>query len=530
VSRSSRTRLHGGAAIAAGAAAAMALAAPAFAAQEPAAAAPAVSAATAAPPPAAATDAHANATARPMQPPVAQDLLVVHLPHPRRFQLPGGPGGRGGARVLVVEDHSLPLITITVSVRAGSLFDPTSRPGVADLTADLLNEGTERRSHEEISEQTERIGASIYGAAGDERAVVTATGISDDVDTIVDILADVLLHPTFPADRLERARFRSIAALQQQASSPQFLATQQTRALLYGVDSAYGRPPATPDQIKSITPDDLKDFYHRHYRNTPQTLIGVTGDVHVDEIYRKLSAALAGWPAGGDAAVADDDPLPAANFAPRTATAVTIVDRPGSSQTVLSFANVAITRTDPDYFPLLVANYLLGGDSSARLFLSLRERKGYTYGAYSSVSTAHYPGIWSASANVRNSVTGPAAAAFLDEFQRLQEQPVPDSELSAVQRALVGRFALTLENPTVVLSRLLDVADYGLPDDYWDAYPKNIQAVTITDIQRVARKYLGASGFQLIAVGESKEIAPALAAYGPVTVVTADQVLSGSAR
>ena len=148
-------------------------------------------------------------------------------------------------------------------------------------------------------------------------------------------------------------------------------------------------------------------------------------------------------------------------------------------------------RTDPDYIPLVVANRILGGGSSGRLFQNIREQKGYTYGAYSSLSAPRWPGIWGASASVRTPVTEPAAAEFFKEFARLQDEPVPDEELERAKRSIIGSFALTLENPQGVLARTMDLVENGLPLDYWDTYPAKIQAVTAEDVQRVARKYLG---------------------------------------
>jgi len=247
-------------------------------------------------------------------------------------------------------------------------------------------------------------------------------------------------------------------------------------------------------------------------------------------IDNKLEAALRPWksvPADpASEAYRSLAALPPGTFTPKEKTTVFLVDRPGSAQTVLSFANLGIRRTDPDYFPLMVANFVLGGSANGRLFQKLREDKGYTYGAYSSLSALKYPGTWGANASVRNAVTGPATAEFLSEFARIQSQPVTDTELEFAKRSIVGSFALTLESPATILSLLLTVADYGLPDDYWDTYPAKIEAVTAADVQRVAQKYLGTGRIQIIAVGERKDIESGLTSYGPVTVLKPEQVLN----
>jgi predicted Zn-dependent peptidase len=475
------------------------------------------------PPPAAAAQPR-QSTVLKNKAPVSQEVLNVQLPKPKEYTLKSSEGANvGGAKILVVEDHRLPLVTITVSVRAGSLFETAAKPGVADLTAELITQGTTSRTYEQISQETERIGATLAASAGGERASLTASGNVENTDQLVALLADVLLNPTFPEERLKQVKFQSIAQLAQQQSNPAFLAGELSRRVYYGANTPFGRPTPTPAQLQAITREDLKTYHAARYHNAPDTLIGVAGDVKPKDIYDKLQKALAGWKAASGT-----NALPEGNFAPKEKTTIYLVDRPGSTQTALSFGNIGIRRTDPNYFPLLLANRILGGDSNGRLFQKLREDKGYTYGAYSSLAAPKYPGIWGASANVRNAVTAPAVSEFFNEFARLQSEPVSERELNVAKKAIVGSFALSLESPSIILSRLLDVVDYGLPADYWDQYPQKVQAVTAQDIQRVAKQYLGTGRIQLIAVGERKEIEEGLAKYGPITVLTPEQVTNPS--
>jgi predicted Zn-dependent peptidase len=452
--------------------------------------------------------------------PVAQEALNVQLPKPKTYTLKSSDKANvGGAKVMVVEDHRLPLVTINVSVRGGSLFESADKPGVANFTAQLLTQGTASRTYEQISQETERMGATLTASSGPERTLLTASGNVEDTDQLVALLADVLLNPTFPEERLKQVKFQSIARLAQQQSNPAFLAGELSRRVYYGANTPFGRPTPTPAQLQAITQADLKAYHAARYHNAPDTLIGIAGDVKPKEIYEKLQKALANWKGASGT-----NALPTAEFAPKEKTAIYLIDRPGSTQTVLSFGNIGIRRTDPDYFPLLLANRVLGGGSNGRLFQKLREDKGYTYGAYSSLSTAKYPGIWGASADVRNAVTAPAVGEFLNEFARLQSEPVSQRELNDAKKAIIGSFALSLESPSGILSRLLEVVDYGLPADYWDQYPQKVQAVTAADIQRVARQYMGTGRIQLIAVGERKEIEEGLGKYGPITILTPEQV------
>jgi zinc protease len=456
--------------------------------------------------------------------PVAKDLLRVKLPRPQKFSLTPG-----GAHILVVEDHTLPLLTISISVRAGSLFEDNSHRGVASATASLLSEGTTTRNYDEINLETARLGASVGSSADAERATVSVSGLAQDEDKLIDLLADVLLHPSFPADRLEKVKFYAVASRPGQKTNAGFLADQLTREVLYGVDTPYGRPAPSPEQVSAITQADLRAFYDRYYVNSPTTLIGVVGDVRGKDVTAKLQKALAGWKAGSDGPSGSEDALPAGSFAPKDKTAVYLVDRPGSAQTYLSFSNIAIKRTDPDIFPLVVANYILGGSFNSRLNEDLREQRGYTYGVSSGVSAGKYPGMWSMGGAVRNAVTAPAAAEFVAQFDRMQQGLVTDAEMDAAKRAIIGSFALTLESPGSILGRLTDVENYGLPADYWDTYPQKLQAVTPADVQRVTRKYLGTGRIQLFAVGQRQDIEEGLKPIGPVTIYSPDQVLSPEA-
>ena len=251
-------------------------------------------------------------------------------------------------------------------------------------------------------------------------------------------------------------------------------------------------------------------------------MIGVTGDVSLKLIKAKLDEALKDWKPAAKTAE-----LPTAEFKAKQTTKIYLVDRPGSAQTVLQFGNLAVKMNDPDYIALVVANRVLGGGSSGRLFQNIRERKGYTYGAYSTLTAGKWPSVWSAAASVRTPVTEAASAEFFNEFNRLQDEVVPKEELDNAKRSIVGGFAGALESPDGVLTRTLELVENNLPLDYWDTYPEKIQAVTAADVQRVAKQYLGKGRIQLIAVGERSAIEDGLKKFGPIEIVDATQ-LSGS--
>jgi zinc protease len=434
--------------------------------------------------------------------PLNNELLRVKLPRPKQFTL------SNGIRVFVFEDKRAPTISASLSVVAGSLFE--DKPGVASLTASQLTEGTTTKTSQQLTDATEKIGANLNSGASGEKASISVSGLNENTDELIALLADVLLHPSFPEDRLNRAKFRQAAGIAQMRTNPDFLASQATARIFYG-DTPYGKGSPSAPQIQAITAADLRAYYEKMYRPNG-AILAITGDVNAKDIVGKFEKALGGWKPSSGAEPA----LPTANFAPKEKAAIYLIDRPGAAQSVLTFGNLAIRRTDPDYFPLIVATRILGGGFTSRLNQNLREDKGYTYGARWNLSTGKWPGTWSGGAGVRTEVTGPAVGEFFKEFARIQNETVPTAELEQAKRSIIGNFALTLESPAQMLSRTVDVAEYGLPTDYWDTYAQKIEAVTAAEVQRVAKKYLGEGRVQLIVVGERSKIEEALTPYGTI--------------
>ena len=444
--------------------------------------------------------------------PVAHDQLNVRLPKPKMFTL------SNGVSVYVLEDHRLPSVRFQLSMRAGSLFEP--KTAVAETTAAMMTEGTRTRDYLKLAEDAADLGASLTSVAGADTATIGIAGLSESTDALIALMADVLLHPGFPADRLERMKFQQRSQIAQRRTSPAGLAADLAARVYYG-GTPYARASPTAAAIAALTSIDLAGFHEAFYRPNG-AILGVSGDVDIKSLRPKLEAALNGWKP-----VAVTMPLPKAVFTPKEATRIYLIDRPGSAQTVLQFGNLSVRQNDPDYIALTVANRILGGGSSGRLFQNIREQKGYTYGAYSTLTGGQWPGLWGASASVRTPVTEPATREFFREFDRLQDEPVAPSDLDRAKRSLIGSFAGTLENPEAILARTIVLVQNGLPLDYWDTYPARVHAVTQADVQRVARKYLGKSRIQLIAVGERSKIEEGLKKFGPVEIVDAAALAAG---
>jgi zinc protease len=442
--------------------------------------------------------------------PVSKDILKVKLPRPVEITLPNG------INLMILEDHRFPLVTVQFDIDgAGPMYEPAGQPGLAGATARLLAEGTKTRTSKQIAEQIDSLGASLSASAGfgSGSTVVAASGLSDTFEQWFALTADVLLHPSFPADELVQYQSRAKSALLQQRAQPGFLANQTMSRALYGTYPA-AVVSATPESLDSLTPAMLGDWHDKHY--APQnSILAISGDVHAETLIPKLRQWLAEWPRSKGRVNFSPSPPPA------NKEKIFLVDRPGSVQITLLMGNLAIDRTNPDYPALVVLNEVLGAGSASRLFLNLREEKGYTYGVYSNLIARKYAGPWTAGGDLRTEVTDGAMTEFLHELNRLRDVKVPDEELEAARRSVVARFALSLESPQQLIGYAITRKAYSFPADYWDKYPAQIVAIKADDVQRVAKKYINPATMQVVAVGDAGKIKTVLEKYGSVEIVDA---------
>ncbi len=466
-----------------------------------------------------------SAVERKNRAPVNKEILRVTLPRPTETSL------RNGLDVLVLEQHKLPTVTLSLIVKTGALSDPKDLPGLAKFTAEMLREGTTHRSSAQLAAEMDEIGATFDALAefGSSLSTLAASGLVDNLDKILELTADMVLNPTFPAEELQKYKTRQSADLEQQRADPDFLSHERFFRALYR-DFPAAVISATPDSLKRVTAEDLKGFHTRYYVPN-NAILGVVGDVTAAQIMPLLEKHFGAWKKQPVASPASGAlPSPAAKK-------VYLIDRPGSVQTNIVIGNVSLRRADPDFIPLTVMNRVLGGGPTGRLFLNLREAKGYTYGAYSTLHADIYPGPWMASTEVRNQVTDGSMNEMMKEFRRIRDEKVPDGELDDARRAIVASFALSLEQPATLLRYAMTVKYYHLPADYWDRYPEEVAKVTPDDVQRMARKYVDLDHLQIICVGDGKQIKNVLQKYGPVEVYDTDgkllsekAVTSGSGR
>jgi len=443
--------------------------------------------------------------------PVSKEVLKVKLPRAEEAKL------ANGLQVLLLRSDRVPTFNMQMVVLSGGLSDKADYRGLASFTASLLREGTKTRASKDISEQVDSLGATLTANSGisSMTSVVNSAGLVENLDQTLQLFADVIRNPTFPQAEVDRFKNRTLAQLQLQRSIPQFLAQEQFSRAIYGTSHPASFVVAPADSIKKLTTKDLTDFHATHYRPN-NAILAIVGDVTMKEIMPKLEKAFGDWQKGD---------VPATTIPPAPAqgeSRIYLIDRPGSVQTVLQLGTLGIERTSPDYFAVLLADRVLGGGPSGRLFMNLREDKGYTYGAYSGFGGSKFRGTWISSSEVRTDVTEGAMKEFMYELNRLRDEKVPAEELENAKRAIIGSFALSLEQPQSILQNIVNQRLYNLPADYWDTYPQKVSAITADDVQRVAQKYLDLRHLQVVAVGDASKAREVLSKYGKVEVFDAD--------
>jgi predicted Zn-dependent peptidase len=442
--------------------------------------------------------------------PVNKEILRIQLPRPRKTRL------GNGLEVLVLERHKLPTVAFTLWIKSGALDDPPALPGLAKFTAEMLHEGTTHRTSAQVAAQVDSLGATLEASApfGFSTSRISAAGLVENTDRILELMSDAVLNPTFPQDELDKYKTRQLAALEHQRSEPGFLAQEMFHKVLYR-DFPAAEVSATPDSVKHMTAEELKRFHDDTYLPN-NSILGVVGDVTYDQIVPAIEKYFGAW---------KEHPVSRSGLhplAPPASSRVVLVDRPGSVQTNIMAGDYSVRRADPDFIPLRVMNEILGAGPASRLFLDLREEKGYTYGAYSSFSSDIFPGPWVAQTEVRTPVTDGSLNEMLALFKQIREQNVPQEELGEAQRALVASFALSLERPAALLDAWMTVSYFELPDDYWDSYPEQVAKVSPQVIQEMAKKYVDLAHLQIVCVGDGKQIKDVLKKYGPLEIYDAD--------
>jgi len=410
-----------------------------------------------------------------------------------------------GLKVVVFEDKRLPIVSYRLAFRTGDINDPRDSTGLTSAVTSLLNEGTQTRTSKQLAEEIERLGASVSASSSADNTTVAASSLSLYSSDVLKLMADMVLRPTFPDSEIELYKRNTIEGLKSQRADASFLASEQVAKVLYGTHP-YGIVSPTAANIESLTKEKLKTFHSKMFVPNNATLI-VVGDVNRENLLKEIKENFGGWQKGSVEDMKFTTPPV------RTATTLTLVNRPGSAQSNIVLGNLAIERNNPDYFPVLVMNQILGAGASSRLFMNLREAKGYTYGAYSRVSTLRLSGAFTAKAEVRTPVTGDSLKEFFSELNRIRAEKASEKELRDAKNFLTGIFPIQAETQEGLTGLLVSQQLNNLPADYLQTYRDKINAVTLEEVERVAQKYVTPDKIAIVVVGDVEEILPQVKTY-----------------
>ena len=419
-----------------------------------------------------------------------------------------------GLRIVVLEQHELPLVDVMLQVRSGGETDPAGKVGMADLVAAMLTEGTANRTALQIADQAAFLGIQLNASSSWERSTIALHAPTAQLDSALALFSDVALRPAFPAADLERVRKVRLTALQQLRDRAPAIADRAFASAVFG-DHPYGRPLAgTEGSVASITREDVQRFHTTYYRPNNATLL-VVGDVRPDDVERRARELFGAW-ARGTVPMAPN----AAQPRPK-GTRVVIVDKPGAEQTSFRLGGIGAPRTTSDYFPLQVMNTILGGSYTSRLNANLRETKGYTYGASSGFGLRRSAGPFIASAEIVTAKTDSALIEFLKELRAIRDT-VPADELAKAKRYLQLGLPSSLETTQGIAQEFLPLIAYGIPLDFHASAVQRYGAVTQADVQRVARQYVDPDRLTIVLVGDRKVIEPGIRALNPGEIITRD--------
>ena len=449
--------------------------------------------------------------------PVSNEILKITLPRPKEADLPNG------IHLMVIEDHRAPLVQMQLQIRgAGGYYDPVELPGIATMTASMMVEGTTTRNTRQIAQEQETMASmvSLGTSMASQTASMSVYSLADNFDRTLDLAADILLNPVFPEEEFARYKTRQKASLVQVRSNPSFLAQERFARVMYG-DHPAARIIMSPEGLDRATREALVNFHKTHYV-PDNAIIAIVGDITFAEARKKMEARFGGWKKAGVTVPPVQDPAPVGPAK------IYLVDRANSVQTSLYIGAAGINRTSPEYDTMSLMNTVIGGGPTGRLFLNLREEKGWTYGAYSGLSALRYRGHWYASTEIRGDVTEGAVREILNEINRLRTERISDKEFADKKRSMVASFALSLESPMAIMSNYITSRIYDFPADYWDKYPARMAAITQDQVEADAKKYLDAGGIQIVAVGDAKKIGDVLKKFGTVEVYDTEGKVKGT--
>ena len=436
----------------------------------------------------------------PSEPPKPAAPKDFRVPEPKRFTIDNG------LQVALVEWGNIPKVQVSLIVRTGNAFESAEQTWLADLTGDLMREGTATRNGTEISREAARMGGALNVGVGVDTTSIGGEVLSDFGPQFAALVADVARHPSFPASELDRLKANMARNLAVTLSQPQQLALQKFRSVLYS-DHPYGRVFPTEAMIKGYTLDQIKAFYGANF-GASRSRLYVVGRFDAAAMEGSIRKAFAGWTKG--------TPAVAQPPKPKSTRAVYLIDRPGAPQSTILMGMPTIDPSSDDFVALSVMDALLGGAFASRITRNIREDKGYTYSPYSELSTRYRDAYWAENADVTTAETGASLKEIFSEIDRLQATPPDPRELEGIKNYLAGTYVLQNSSRGGIAGQLQYVDLHGLSADYPTTYVKKVYAVTPQKVSEMAKKYLLDEQATIVIVGDRKLIEEQVKAFGAI--------------
>ncbi|WP_298245994.1 pitrilysin family protein [uncultured Christiangramia sp.] len=412
----------------------------------------------------------------------------VNVDEPETFKLDNG------MQVMIVENNKLPRVAMSLRFDNAPHAEG-AKAGVSGLTGDLIGTGTKNMSKDEFNEKVDFLGARLNFYAGGANANTLSKYFPD----VLALMADGIINPEFTQEEFDKSKARTIDGLKSSEKDVSYNARRVRSALAYGKDHPYGEF-STEETVNAVKLEDVKSYYKTWFSPKNAYLV-VVGDVDEDDVKDLVKKNFSSW----TGKATPEAKIPAVSNVKQTE--INFVDMPNAVQSEIALVNtINLKKKDDDYFPVLVANKILGGGGEARLFLNLREDKGYTYGAYSSTGNDKYASTFVASASVRNEVTDSSVVAFLDEVYKMRNEMVTDQELANAKAKITGDFVLSLEQPSTIANFAMEIETEDLNDDFYEEYLERIDKVTKADVQRVAKKYFLADNSRIVIAGKGADV------------------------
>jgi zinc protease len=441
----------------------------------------------------------APALAQKQAPPEGGAPKAFTVPASETYMLPNG------IKVTLVPYGIIPKAAISLAVDVGEINEGSGRVGVASLTTDLMKEGTEKLSAQQVAEAAARMGSTLEIHAGTDQTKMGIDVLQEFAPDAVKLLADVAQHPRLPQSEIDRLKNDALRQIALQNSQPQTIAVVRFRKILYG-DHPYAMVVPTEGDIKKLTIQDVKDFYAGNF-GAQRAHLYIAGKFDAAAVKKAIAESFTGWSKG--AARVENVPL----LKPQRVLDVT--DRPGAPQSTLLVGLPVPPATSPDSVSLMVTNAILGGSFNSRITANIREAKGYTYSPHSEISRRYHDGYWAEVADVTTQFTGPSLKEIFGEVTRMQKELVTDPELKGIQNYLSGVFVIQNSNRSALIGQLENVNFQGLGENYLKTYVEKVNAVTPAVVQKMTQDYIKPEEMTIVVVGDKAKIADQLTPFQP---------------